>query len=148
LKQFEDKLHCYIVNRGLRVTPQRLAVLRAAARLAPSHFDATMLLNELKPAKPGTASARATVYRTLGHLVDAGILRKLQLDTGAAVYELVAESGHHEHLVCERCRKVIEFESAEIENLQDEICRMLDFAPTSHILRIEGVCRDCREGLA
>jgi Fur family ferric uptake transcriptional regulator len=143
MKSLEDKLRTYITERGLRITPQRLAVLRAVIRLAPDHFDACRLLAALTLDKRTRGFARATVYRTLDHLVDAGILRRLHLASGAAVYELVAGGEHHEHLICERCGKIIEFESPEIESLQDKICRKLGFAPTSHILRIEGICREC-----
>ncbi len=90
-------------------------------------------------------SARATVYRTLELFVEFGILRKLQLESRASVFELISETAHHEHLVCISCGNTIEFVSPEIERLQDEICRELEFEPTSHLLRISGFCKNCRE---
>lgn len=139
------KFETHLSNSGFRATVQRRAVLNAALVLAPDHFGVPDILEAVSKTAKELKLGRATVYRTLEHLVDAGILRKLQLDSGAAVFELIEGYVHHEHLICEVCGKVIEFESPEIERLQDEICSQLDFDPKSHILRIAGICAGCRK---
>ncbi|MCD6120061.1 transcriptional repressor [bacterium] len=143
--QFLEKFRDYLRKHGLRMTSQRLAILEAATSLSPSHFDVTDILALIGRKKSSSYYGRATVYRTLEHLVEAGILRKLQLASGAAVFELAAGVEHHEHLICEKCGRVIEFECAEIERLQDEVCTRLGFKPKSHILRISGVCSECSD---
>jgi Fur family ferric uptake transcriptional regulator len=124
------------------MTGQRRAVCLAVVSRLPVHFDASGLLGtaNLRAIKCG----KATVYRTLELLVESGLVRKMELGNGAAVYELAAARLHHEHLVCEECGKVIEFESREIERLQEKICKERGFTPKSHMLKISGVCKECR----
>jgi Fur family transcriptional regulator, ferric uptake regulator len=144
LQTLMRKFESHLSRNGLRATVQRRLVLNAAELLAPDHFGVHDILESVSETSKTLKLGRATVYRTLEQLVDAGILRKLQLDSGAAVFELIEGDVHHEHLICEVCGEVIEFESPEIERLQDEICERLDFVPKNHILRITGVCAKCR----
>lgn len=145
MSDLTGKLRVSLNSKGLRMTRQRRAILDAARRLAPAHFGVPDLLDEIARGGEGVfESARATVYRTLELFVEFGILRKLQLESRASVFELVSETAHHEHLVCVSCGNTIEFVSHEIERLQDEICRELEFEPTSHLLRISGICKNCR----
>ncbi len=138
------KFETHLSACGLRVTAQRRAVMNAVISLAPEHFGVPDILEAVSKTKKAPRLGRATVYRTLEHLIDAGILRKLHLDTGAALFEMIEGDVHHEHLICEVCGNVIEFESPEIERLQDELCRRIGFEPISHLLRITGVCADCK----
>lgn len=128
------------------MTSQRRAILDAARALTPGHFDVSDVLARLDKSNVASSKyGRSTVYRTLELFVECGILRKLHLGSRAAAFELVIETEHHEHLLCEVCGKIIEFECPEIERLQDEICEGLNFVPTSHILRITGICDECRD---
>lgn len=139
------KFEAHLSVCGLRATAQRRAVMNAAISLAPEHFGVPDILEAVSRTNKTPRLGRATVYRTLEHLIDAGILRKLHLDTGAAVFELIEGDVHHEHMICELCGDVIEFESPEIERIQDELCRQLGFEPISHLLRITGVCAVCKK---
>lgn len=139
-----SRLYEHFAGSGLRMTRQRKSILEAVRNLAPNHFDVNDVLAWLdEKDNGGKLFGRATVYRTLELFVECGILRKLQLEERAAVFELIPGAGHHEHLVCTACGKTIEFISPEIERLQDEICREKGFKPKSHILRISGTCSDC-----
>lgn len=81
----------------------------------------------------------ATVYRTLNQFEQAGLLTQHHFDSGKAVYEL-NEGGHHDHLVCLQCGKVLEFQDAEIEERQAEIARLNGFAIRDHALTIYADC--------
>ena len=76
------------------------------------HFDADQLIDDMKGA--GFHVSRATVYRTLAKLVDAGLLRRLELGP-RMYYEHDYGYPQHEHLHCGQCGKMIEFQSPAIE---------------------------------
>jgi Fur family transcriptional regulator, ferric uptake regulator len=132
-------------ERGLRLTRERRRILEAALGHR-GHFDADGLLAALR--RGGAGVSRATVYRTLAHLVASGLLRRYDLGDRSSLYEAAVGKRHHEHLICLRCGAIIEFVQERIERLQDEVCRRHRFRPESHSLQIFGVCGSCaaREG--
>ena len=87
--------------------------------------------------------SRATLYRTLPHLVDAGLVHKIEMAEGQARYEPMFGRHHHDHLVCLECGRIIEFENRDIERLQEEICRRKKFIMTGHTHQIRGTCEIC-----
>jgi Fur family ferric uptake transcriptional regulator len=105
------------------------------------HFDAEGLCERLRAS--GAKVSRATVYRTIGHLVDAGLLRKYDLGDRRTLYETAVGRHHHEHMICVVCGEILEFVEERIERLQDEVCRQYSFRPLSHTLHIHGICRSC-----
>jgi len=137
IRDFERRLR----ERGLRITAERRRILDHAFRHF-WHFDAEELLASLH--REGSTVSRATVFRTLGHLVEAGVLRRHPLTDGRAFYEPALGREHHEHLICVECGKILEFVQEEIERLQDEVCREHRFQPLSHTLQIYGTCEACR----
>lgn len=133
-----DELKLEFVRRGLRLTRGRREVFGAIVGLG-SHFDAEDAMRALA----GRAS-KATVYRCLGLLVDCGLIRRVRLgDEGSWKYERLAAGDHHDHIVCLKCGKVIEFRNDEIERLQEEVCRRHGFRLVGHRMRIAGYCREC-----
>lgn len=130
----------YLAQRGLKATPQRLAVLREALT-TEGHFEADQLHYRLRLA--GHPISKATVYRTLELLVAGGVLRQVSLGERHAHYEHALGHRHHDHLICIDCGRVIEFTSADLERMQEEICRQHQFTPLSHWMRIVGRCRRC-----
>ena len=110
-----------------------------------SHFDADQLVKDLEDA--GLNVSRATVYRTLTKLVDAGMLRKLEIGT-KTFYEHDYGYPQHEHLVCGSCGKMIEFQHPAIESAIEEICGQHQFQMLGHTLVIRGTCVDCNRARA
>lgn len=110
-----------------------------------SHFDADELVKNLEDA--GLNVSRATVYRTLTKLVDAGMLRKLEIGT-KTYYEHDYGYPQHEHLVCGVCGKMIEFQHPAIEAAIEEICGQNQFQMAGHTLIIRGTCVDCNRARA
>ena len=131
----------YLRRRNLRLTPERRIVLETIMK-REGHFDAEELLQFLR--RRNKRVSRATLYRTLDHLRGAGLVWMHRFGTGTALYESVHGREHHDHMVCTKCRSVIEFVNEEIENLQREVCRTHGFRPTSHVMQIFGLCRACR----
>jgi Fur family transcriptional regulator, ferric uptake regulator len=105
-----------------------------------NHFDADQLLDAMKA--EGIRVSRATAYRTLAKLVDAGLLRRLELGP-RTYYEHDYGYPAHDHVVCERCHKIIEFQQPQIESALREVCSEHLFQMTGHSLIVRGVCADC-----
>ena len=132
----------YLQNQGLKSTRERQAIAREVL-VINDHFDPESLQSRLR--RKGTRVSRATIYRTLDHLINSGLVRKTSLDLEhkSAFYENTIVRRHHEHMVCIGCGAVIEFTSDEIESLQDEICDNHRFKPVRHTHQIMGYCRKC-----
>ncbi|NNF07891.1 MAG: transcriptional repressor [Candidatus Eisenbacteria bacterium] len=136
-----DVFATYLKEHRLRNTAERNAVLKELVQ-AKDHLDAEGLLVRLR--KRSHPVSRATLYRTLDHLVIAGLVKKHSFGQGHAQYEYVLGRKHHDHMVCDRCGLVIEFINDEIESLQEEVCRQHGFQSTNHVMEIFGICKDCR----
>jgi Fur family ferric uptake transcriptional regulator len=139
--QIRDFTH-YLERRGLKSTPERRAILTEVLGIV-EHFDPEDLQARLR--RKGIRVSRATIYRTLEHLINSGLVRKTSLDLKTAFYENTLVRRHHEHMVCVGCGAVIEFTSDEIEALQDEVCRKHRFKPIRHTHQIMGYCRKCQD---
>jgi Fur family ferric uptake transcriptional regulator len=137
----ESKFREYLASRPRpqRFTEQQRDMVRYIfAR--HNHFDADQLIDDMK--RDGFAVSRATVYRTLGKLVSAGLLRRLELGP-RMFYEHDYGYPQHEHLYCEKCGTVIEFQNASIEAAIREVCQGHNFQSAGHTFIIRGTCADC-----
>lgn len=140
----EQRFSDYLQSRGMRHTEQRRGLLEVVFS-QHEHFDADQLIDRLPgKGKPGYVS-RPTVYRTLAEFVDAGLLKKFQLE-GRSVYEHDYGYPQHDHLYCTKCEKLIEFQNDELTKLRVEIARNHNFQVQSHRLIINGICEECRRG--
>jgi Fur family ferric uptake transcriptional regulator len=107
---------------------------------AHNHFDAEMLSDSMKQA--GLSVSRATMYRTLNKLVDADMLRRLQLGS-RVIYEHDYGYPQHQHLHCQECGQVIEFQSDEMDELLQDVCLRYGFRAQKMDIAIHGVCQNC-----
>jgi len=130
----------WLRSRGLAVTPERLAVAHKVAAL-PGHAGAEEITRGL--IMEGSRVSRASVYRTLGLLVEARLVARLDLGSAAHVFEPVADRQHHDHLICVQCGRVAALRSDRLEKVKSEVCRDAGFKPQQHVLTIYGLCRDC-----
>jgi len=137
-QRFQDYLQC----RGMRNTEQRQVLLRHVFQ-THEHFDAEQLIEQLPGKGETNYVSRPTVYRTLAEFVDAGLLRKFELD-GRWVYEHDYGYPDHDHFHCTQCEQLIEFQSPELAALRQQIASQHHFQVRSHRLIISGVCEDCR----
>ncbi|MEW6108543.1 MAG: Fur family transcriptional regulator [Nitrospirota bacterium] len=137
-KIFQD----FLGNRGLKLTKERLAVLKEVFSFH-GHFDPEQLYFRIRDS--GSKASRASVYRTLNLLVESGLVEKVTRTGKGYIYEHTFGHEHHDHMICEKCGKIIEFCSDKIEKLQDEICENKNFQGVSHTLEIKGYCEICRK---
>jgi Fur family ferric uptake transcriptional regulator len=132
----------YLHGRRLKFTPERAMMLDAVLR-KNGLFDPDQLAADLK--NLGHPVSRATVYRTLSHLQDAGILKQVFFDNRRSYYEVTAGRQAYDYLICVATGKVIEFSSEKLKRLRDEICREHGFEPLSHQLQIFGISAEGRK---
>jgi Fur family ferric uptake transcriptional regulator len=142
----EEKFREYLASRPTpqRFTEQRRELVRHIFA-KHTHFDAGQLVDELKSA--GKRVSRATVYRTLTELVDAGLLRRIELGE-RTVYDHDYGYPAHDHLVCEVCHEMTEFQSEELEALLEKVASENQFRAAGHTLVIRGVCAACNAARA
>ena len=131
----------YLKSKGLKFTPERRLILEGIFSLS-GHFDIEKLYNKLHR-ETGEISL-ATIYRTIPHLIESGLIREVMRCHDRPQYEKSSGYPHHDHLVCIRCGKIFEFRDNEIEKLQDRVCQRYGFKPIEHRLGIRGYCRSCR----
>jgi Fur family ferric uptake transcriptional regulator len=132
----------YIRTRGMRVTPERMALLDEVYR-QHGHIDAEEILDGLRAS--GAKVSRATVYRNLDLLVECGLVQRQRLGRNRFLYEHVHAGQQHDHLACRRCGRVVEFVSPSIQAMLNEICRAHGFSREDRQLQIFGLCEGCVE---
>lgn len=137
-----QRIHDYLLHKGLRKTIQREAIIEAAFTTT-EHYTAEELLLMARKIEPSVS--RATIYRTLPLLVECGVLKELDFGKDYKYYDpnYVDHPGHN-HLICLDCSKVVEFEDRNIDTLEDCITKRLGFSPTTKILRIEATCDELK----
>lgn len=142
-QQIEERLQQFIRAKGLRNTPQRQAIVDAIFS-TDEHFTAEDLWDRVR--KKQSRSSRATVYRTISLLVEAGLLHEIDLGDDQKTYDPnFVDSPAHNHLVCIDCGKVVEFEDSHIQLLNECTTRRLGYRPAKQTLKIEGCCEKLRQ---
>ena len=108
------------------------------------HFSADDLVDLMR--REDQKISRATVYRTLQWMVDAGMARRVDFGEGRFRFEHSYRHPRHFHLICKSCSRSSEFLSSDIEVLLEEIAAARGFEARQSVLQIYGTCADCRAG--
>lgn len=145
MREEEKNFSAFLKENNLKTTPERMAVLKEVL-LSDGHFDADQLFERAR--KYSRRVSRATIYRVLPLLVDAGFVAETLLSQGRVSYERVYGSKRHDHMICEDCQEVIEFRSAGLDELVEEICSTHGFVESGHRLSVQGLCRKCAGKMA
>lgn len=142
-RSFQERFGDFLQSRGMRNTRQRDQILQlVVAQSGP--FDAEQLLGQLPQAGTRARVSRPTVYRTLVELVDAGLVRKFELN-GRSLYAIDTGADPSEHLYCTDCGRFEDIQIPDLAELRNRIAGDRLFQVQSHRLVIEGVCQDCRQ---
>lgn len=131
----------HIQKKGLKRTSQRDLILDVFLR-TEAHLSSEDLYRLVQ--KEDSNVGQTTVYRTLKLLSEAGLAREVRFGDGRTHYEHNYKHQHHDHMICSSCGKIIEFFSAELEALQDAMAAKHKFEVQQHLLRIIGLCAECR----
>lgn len=124
---------------GLKVTLPRMKILEFLEACSDRHLSAEDIYKALLDA--GEEIGLATVYRVLTQFEAAGLVNRNHFEGGQAIFEL-NQGGHHDHLVCLKCGKVVEFMDPVIEERQKQIAKENGFEITDHSLILYGHCND------
>ena len=123
---------------GLKVTNPRSKILDVLQSNPGMHLSADEI--HIKLVDHNESIGLATVYRVLTQLELAGLIQKNQFSDNQSSYEIKKQ--HHDHLICTKCGKIIEFMDNNLEALQEEISDKYDFRLDSHVMTLFGVCKD------
>ena len=129
-------------SNKLKFTSQREAILQTLCR-HPQHFTSESLSLLVKKNYPKLNIGIATVYRTLSLLEENGLVSSISLGVQGKKFE-IANKPHHDHLICESCGEIIEFENPKIEKLQEEVAKENGFLLTNHLMQLYGLCQKCQ----
>lgn len=138
ITQSSDEVLGILRERGLRMTPQRRAIV-AEIMLAQGHINPAAITRRVQAQMPGVNAS--TVYRTLSLLEEAGVVSHAHLESGPEYHR--ADEGHHVHLVCSNCGSDETLSLDEAEQMASMIRSHHQFEPDLSHFAISGRCAKC-----
>ncbi|HIP14607.1 MAG TPA: transcriptional repressor [Sulfurimonas autotrophica] len=139
LEQFKQLLR----KNNLKFTKQREVILSTLYN-NEGHFTPEEIYHIIKKENPDLNTGIATIYRTLSLLENANIATSISFGTQGKKYELGVKA-HHDHIICTKCGKILEFFDESIEKKQEKIAKSLGFKMEDHIMKIFGICPECQK---
>jgi Fur family peroxide stress response transcriptional regulator len=127
-------------KKGLKVTPQRLAIIDVLIEQRDSHPGASLIYKKAKKKKKSLSLS--TTYATLNEFSRHGIIKTLQFDKMEDRYDGNLEE--HINLICERCRKILDYKVPMMVD-QRKVAKKTGFSVTDTRLECYGLCWECRE---
>lgn len=138
----KDFIISSLKKKKMKITSQRKAIIEIFLELG-GHVSVEDIFHEIRKRKKNIGLA--TIYRTFSMLKEAGLVSERDFRDGRTRFEIVSE--HHDHIICQKCGKVVEFKDETIEKLQEEISKRLGFVLISHRHELIGICEDCRKSM-
>jgi len=133
----------FLAQRNLRLTAPRRAIIETVFSTR-QHFTAEQLLEWSRRRDPSVS--KATVYRTLPLLTESGLVHEMDFGKDYKFYDPnYAEHPQHNHIICQDCQKIVEFESDKLEQLENEISRRLGFSIQAQRLQITASCEEFKK---
>ena len=141
-----------IKNCGFRLTAPRQAIIDVLEK-SEDHLSAEDIYMKVHPTNRDIGLT--TIYRTLDLLEETGIVSKFDFGHGRAKYELSEEYGdkkHHHHLLCMKCRKIIDYSNFFVEELEYikkatiGLKKKYNFEICNHMINFYGICPECKNG--
>lgn len=138
-----QKFREYLTTKGKRLTAERQSIVEAIFD-HHEHFDPEQLVARLTAERAdGKRVSRATIYRTINSMEQAGLIRKVARANDREVYEHAYGYPQHDHLICERCGSLTEFRNQAISEVLDSIALKEGFRMKAHRLEVYGICKEC-----
>jgi Fur family transcriptional regulator, ferric uptake regulator len=128
-------------DAGYKLTTARLTVLNVLEQ-NDGHMTSTDVLDAV--AAVDSSIGRASVFRTLDLLTQLAIIRPTYIDSSLTPTYVMLPDGHHHHIVCVNCNRVIEFEDCGLSSLSKRLEAEFDVKLTGHLLEFFGLCSQCR----
>lgn len=137
----EEQFQTFLTEKSLKFTHERTLIFEHVMS-TNGHFDAEMIFNGIK--SQNKRISRDTVFRSLPLLLEAGLIQKSVGEGKGEYYEVLCpRDGHHDHMICIACHKVIEFYSKKLEEAQVQACNQQKFELIHHDHRLYGYCQSC-----
>jgi len=134
----------FIKKKGLKYTSEREEILREILK-SKQHFNVDELYIKLR--KKGSKVSKASVYRTIPLLIEAGYIQEVYRQDAKSYYELTLDKIPHLHFICIKCKKVNEIIDNCLVELIQKHAKKEDYLPLTYHLEIFGVCSECRKGV-
>lgn len=138
----EEKFREFLTTRGKRLTQERDIIVREIFA-DHEHFDVDDIVARLDRPVDGRRVSRATVYRTVAQLEEAGLIRKVARANDREVYEHDYGYPQHDHFICDKCGTLIEFRNDAISAILENVALEFGFRMSGHRLEASGICADC-----
>jgi Fur family ferric uptake transcriptional regulator len=126
---------------GYKLTNARLTVLQVLEE-NQGHVTSAQILEQVNGADPSIG--RASVFRTLDLFTRLAIIRPTYIDSSMTPTYVLLPDGHHHHIICTNCSRVIEFEDCGLEKMASELEVRLNVRLTGHLLEFYGLCDRCK----
>ena len=138
----EKKLTSILRQRGYRLTPQRRAVLKVIA-LSSDHLTPAAIYERVRRKHPGIGLV--TIYRTLAVLAELGLICEVHAGGSCRSYLMRKPPGHHHHLICSQCGRVVDFSDCDLGGLERRLAQENGFKIEGHLLEFLGLCPACQK---
>lgn len=129
-------------DAGYKLTNARLTVL-AVLENSGGHLTSTELLEQVSEADPSIG--RASVFRSLDLFTHLSIVHPTYIGSSVTPTYVLMPGGHHHHVVCTNCHRVIEFEDCGLSALETDLEKRLHVHLTGHLLEFYGLCDNCAD---
>mgnify|MGYP001460801984 CR=1 FL=1 len=136
MKAFHKQFEVFLQENDSRYTAQKKEIVKEILKLN-YHFEVDEFVTKMREKKKNFA--RATVYRTIKQLFDAGMIQKITTKEGKVYYEATSDE-QHDHFICNQCGKIIEVTSPGINELIEKECEDRQFIPVYRSLHVYVNC--------
>lgn len=137
-----EKFREYLATKGLRLTKERSTIVDEVFA-THEHFDAEQLIGRLAQGADPKRVSRSTIYRTLLQMEESGLIRKVARQEDRDVFEHDYGYPQHDHLICRKCGKLIEFQAESIAKALVDVAARHGFRMDGHRLEVSGLCNEC-----
>jgi Fur family ferric uptake transcriptional regulator len=131
-----------IKERGLKYSKQREVIFTTILN-SKEHLNADELNAIISKKYPDLKIGIATIYRALSFLEEVKLISSIELNSDGKKFETNSKD-HHDHIICVKCNKIIEFVSEQIEQAQELVAKKNGFELLDHTMYLYGTCKECQ----
>ena len=138
-----EKLKSIVKQKGLKYSKQREMIFETILD-SKKHVSIEDIFTTVHKKYPNAKIGIATIYRALAFLEEVGLISSITIENGTKKYE-VSLKEHHDHLICIKCNKIVEFKNDIIEEEQEKVAKQHGFKLVNHTMYLYGICEECQK---